>query len=726
MRGLIPNLLLCVLLIACSESKVDDLSPSEEFKTEATFQSFSPPIAYDNARAKAVSILNQMTVDEKISLIGGHNVFFTKGFERFKVPTMYLSDATQGVNIRSHLDDQLEKSVAFPSPIALASTWNKELAYDYAKSIGEECRAGEIAVLLGPGLNLYRISQNGRNFEYFGEDPFLIARIIENYVVGMQSTGTMATLKHFVANNTDYKRRTSNSVVDDRTLHEIYLPGFEAGIDAGVMAVMTAYNLVNGEYAGQSKEVITDLLRNDLGFKWLVMSDWWSVYDAEKVIKSGLDLDMPGEPRTEYPDYMKKPEFFLRNAAKPLLEEGKVKEEDIDRMVTNILTTEIAMGLLDRPIKDASYFDNFDQHEQVALQTGRESIVLLKNNNILPIDNTSDILILLTGEYADKIPLGGGAAEVKGYDHITMLAALKEIYGDKVLYLKNPTDEDIKKSSHVIYSAGTFDSEGWDNSFDFPKEVDKQIKHISSLNKNTIVSVSSGSGMNMTEWNDDVAGLIYSWYPGQLGFKGFAEIIAGITNPSAKLPITIEKRFEDSPGYGYIPEGKGLYSGWDQDHRIIDPITNVTYDEGIFVGYRWYENKGIDPLYAFGHGLSYTSFAYNNLKLENESIKAGDKLNLKIDIANTGTVDGKEIVQVYVRDIESSVTRPLKELKDFKKVTISAGSKKTIYFTLTERDFAFWDVETKDWKVEPGQFEILIGTASDKILANAKINVNSK
>lgn len=718
MKRIVYLILVCMGCYSCTKPVV-----AQEYKTDKVFQPFKTPIPYSKAKERAVEILDKMTIDEKISLIGGHNVFFTKGFEKFNVPAMYLSDATQGVNIRSHLDDQLEKSVAFPSPIALASTWNKELASTYAKSIGEECRAGEIAVLLGPGMNIYRISQNGRNFEYFGEDPYLAARMIENYVVGMQSTGTMATLKHFVANNTDYKRRTSNSIVDKRTLHEIYLPAFEAGVDAGAMAVMTSYNLVNGEYAGQNKEVITGLLREDLGFKWLVMSDWWSVYDAEKVIKSGLDLDMPGEPRAEYPDYMKKKEFFLRNAAKPLLEEGKVQEKDINRMVTNILTTEIAMGLLERPIKDASYFDNFDQHIQVALQAGRESIVLLKNDDVLPIKKTEQTSILLTGEYSDKIPHGGGAAEVVGYDHVTMLAALKEVYGEKVSYIENPTDKDFKNASHVIYSTGTFDSEGWDKSFDFSEEINQKIKKIASLNKNTIVSVSSGSGTNMSEWNDAVAGLIYSWYPGQIGFKGFAEIVAGITNPSAKLPITIEKKFEDSPGYGYLPEGKELYSGWQEDHRIIDPINDIEYKEGVFVGYRWYENKGIDPLYAFGFGLSYTTYAYSNLQLEKESIKAKEKLNLKIDIENTGTVDGKEIVQVYVRDVKSSVVRPLKELKDFKKVDIAAGDKKTVYFTLSERDFAFWDIETEGWKVEQGQFEILVGTASNNILASAKIEI---
>lgn len=720
MKRLIPVLLVMILISACSAP------PVQEYKTDTMFKPFQPPVAYHDAKAQAIEILNQMTIDEKISLIGGHNMFFIKGFEKFNVPTLYLSDATQGVNIRSHLDDQLKKSVAFPCPIALASTWNKELAGNYAKSIGEECRAGDIAVLLGPGMNIYRVAQNGRNFEYFGEDPYLAARMIENYVVGMQETGTMATLKHFVANNTDYKRRTSNSIVDKRTLHEIYLPAFEAGVNAGVMAVMTSYNLVNGEYSGQSKEVVTGLLREDLGFKWLVMSDWWSVYDAEKVIKSGLDLDMPGEPRAEYPDFMKNEKFFLRFTAKSLLDEGKVEEADIDRMVTNILTTEIAMGLLERPVKDTAYLENYDQHLEVALQTGRESIVLLKNDQVLPIDPSGTLSILLTGEYADKIPHGGGSANVAGYDHVTMLSALQEVYGDKVSYVEKPSDEEIQNASHVIYSTGTFDSEGWDKSFDFSADINAEIMHIASLNKRTIVSVSSGSGTNMSAWNDEVAGLIYSWYPGQIGFKAFAEILAGITNPSAKLPITIEKKFEDSPGYGYIPEGKEIYTGWQEDHKILDPKIDVKYDEGVFVGYRWYEHKAIEPLYAFGFGLSYTTYDYSNLMVEHESIKAGEKLNIKIDIQNTGAIDGQEIVQVYVRDIDASVERPLKELKDFKKIDITAGEKKTVYFTLSERDFAFWDVETEDWKVEPGQFEILVGAASNNILAKANIEITNE
>ncbi len=687
------------------------------------FKPFTPPIAYEDARARAEAILAQLTLDEKISLTVGHRMFFTQGLKRFNVPSMYMSDASQGVNIRSNLDDQLEKSVAFPSSIALASTWNKSLACKYAKSIGEECRAGDIAVLLGPGINIYRVSQNGRNFEYLGEDPYLISRIVENYVVGMQSTGTIATLKHFIANNTDYKRRTSNSVVDNRTLHEIYLPGFIAGINAGAMAIMTSYNLINGEYAVQSKELITDLLRDKLGYKWLVMSDWWSVWDAKKAIESGLDLDMPGEPRDEYPDYTKKPEYFVRYAAKSLIDEGKISEAQIDLMVTRILTTQIAMGLTERPILDTSYLDHYSAHEEVALQTGRESIVLLENNGVLPILPSDKISILLTGKYADEIPYGGGAAEVVGYDHITMFDGLREIYGDQVSLIVDPSDDEIRSASHVIYSTGTFDSEGWDKSFDLPDSVNQQIRRLISLNRNTIVSVSSGSGVNMSEWNDDVGALLYSWYPGQIGFRAFAEIVAGITNPSGKLPITIEKRFEDSPGYGYLPDGAELYTGWDQDHRILDPIHDVVYHEGVYVGYRWYEHKQIEPLYAFGHGKSYTSYAYRDLILNQSHIKSGETVSVSVLVENIGNREGMEIVQLYIRDIESSVPRPIKELKGFQKVYLEAGESMNLTFTLDKRDFSFWDPETEDWKLESGMFEVLIGSASNSILVSAKLEM---
>ncbi len=693
-----------------------------DFEKEALFQAFRPPVSYEAAMAKADSIVNLMSLEEKIEMIGGHNIFFTKGYEKYGIPSLRFSDATEGISLVD-FHDHLAKSVAFPAPILLTSTWNRNLARAYAKSVGEECKAGGIAVLLGPGMNLYRISQNGRNFEYFGEDPFLAARMIENYVVGLENTGTIATLKHFIANNSDFRRRTSNSVVSERALHEIYMPAFEAGIHAGAMAVMTSYNQVNGEYSAQSKYVIGKLLRKDLGFKWLVMSDWLSIWDAEKALKSGLDLDMPGE--TEDGIYNDDdPEQYLRREAPRLIKKGKVDDKNIDRMVKNLLATAFAMGFDKSPVKDTTYLKNNDEHIRAALQTAREGIVLLRNeNHTLPFHPQKDDIILLTGEYVDKLALGGGSAYVEGFDRVTKLQALRDQFGENVKYIKEPSDEEIADAAIVIFSVKTNDSEGSDVPFDLPENVNKKINRVAGLNSKTVVVMNAGGGRNMTSWNDKVAAIIYSWYLGQVGNRALAEIIAGVTNPSGKLPITIEKSFQDSPGYPYIPEGEELYTGWEKDFDMDQPVHDVHYNEGVFVGYRWYEKKNIEPLYPFGHGLSYSTFEYSNLKANAKNYSANDEVLIKVDVKNISDIDGKETVQLYVKDLRASVERPPKELKDFQKVHLKAGEKKTVYFALTKRDFSFWDEETTSWKVESGDFEIMVGASSDSIIQKARISI---
>ncbi|MBN1117854.1 MAG: glycoside hydrolase family 3 C-terminal domain-containing protein [Bacteroidales bacterium] len=689
------------------------------------FDSYIPPVSWEEADAKAEALLAGMTVEEKIDYIGGHNYFFVKGNEEYNIPRLYLSDATQGVHIRKNLDGQLEKSTAFPCPISLTSTWNTELARKYATSIGEECRAGDIAVLLGPGMNLYRVSQNGRNFEYFGEDPYLAARMVENYVVGVQSTGTIATLKHFICNNTDFRRRTSNSVVGERALNELYLPAFKAGVDAGALAVMTAYNQVNGEWAGQSEYVINNILRKQLGFKWLVMTDWWSIWDPVKTIKSGQDLDMPGHGFEEnLPTFANQPNPFLRYNAKRLVDEGKVKEEDIHRMAKSVLRVSFAMGLDKRPVKDTTLLAKFPEHKEIALQTAREGIVLLRNeNNILPIDKSKSPKILLTGMFAEKVPMGGGSAEVEGYDNITMLQALQDEFGDLLSYEKEPDDNQITSADIVIVSIGTSDSEGYDSPFELPKEVDDMILNVASKNSNVIVVVNSGRGVGMTKWNNMISGLIYSWYPGQTGNVALAEILSGKTNPSAKLPISIEKKFEDSPGYPYMPEGEDFYTGWDTDFDMSLPIYDIIYDEGVFTGYRWFEKKEIEPLYPFGFGLSYTIFDYNKMKISASKIASGDLVTVECEITNSGKKAGAEIVQLYVSDQEASVPRPVKELKGFKKVTLNPGESKSVSFVLDKSAFSFWDEESKNWKLEPGNFLIHLATSSVNIKETLELEI---
>lgn len=665
--------------------------------------SFMTPVPYAEADKRAGEVLAKLKLEEKIELISGYNSFFIKGFPQYGMPELYLADATQGVNIRRNLSQQLEKSTAFPAAIGLAATWDPSLAYQYAHSVGEECRAGGVAVLLGPGMNIYRISQCGRNFEYFGEDPFLASRMVERYVTGVLDTGTIPTVKHFVANNSDYYRRTSNSIVDERTLHEIYLPAFKAGIDAGAMAVMTSYNQLNGEWVGQSEYAINQLLRKELGFRWLVMSDWWSVWDAEKIIKSGQDLEMPGEK-------------FLKADALRLVQTGKVTEAQIDRMAKSIIRTTIAMGLYDRPVKDEAFLKKFPEHQQVALQTAREGIVLLKNKDgLLPLKKGAAKKILLTGIFVENLARGGGAADVEGYEVVTLLQALKDAYGDQLEYVKNPTDQQISSADAVILSTGTFDNEGWDRPFALPERDEVVVKKTVQLNPRTIVVVNSGGGIQMTDWNDQAGAVVYAWYPGQTGNRALAEILTGQVNPSGKLPISIEKRFEDSPGYGYIPAGEQIYAGWEQDNNMAHPINNIEYKEGVFVGYRWYEQKKIQPLYAFGHGLSYSQFEYSQLKITPATIRPEGRVTVECVVKNTGAVAGTEIAQLYVRDVESSVPRPMKELKGFSRVTLKPGESRVVRIRVTGKDLGFWDVQRHTWFTEPGAFRILVGGASDKI-----------
>ena len=701
---LLVQLVICIFLFCFKSFGQSQMENKDEFK----------PLSYEQADQMADSVMALMSLEEKIDYIGGDRNFLIRPISRLNLGEVYMSDATEGVHIRENYRDadlsmyQLEKSTAFPCPISLAATWNPSLAYKYAKSVGEECRAGGIGILLGPGMNNYRQSQCGRNFEYFGEDPFLAARMIEKYVEGVQSTGTVATLKHFVANNTDFFRRRSNSIISERELHEINLPAFKAGIDAGAKAVMTSYNLLNGEWCGQSDFVINNLLKKQLGYKWLVMTDWWSVYDGEKVVKSGQDLEMPSA-------------LALKNVDS-LLKAGVVQITEIDRMVKGILRTYFAMKLNGRK-KDTSYLNKYDEHEMTALQTAREGIVLLKNeDNILPLKKELKN-ILVTGDYVKKLARGGGSAAVEGYDIHLMLDELKKEFGDRLNYIESPNAEQIKSAEVVLCNVGTEDSEGWDRPFPLPEDQEKKVIECVDNNPNTIVIVTSGSGVRMTDWNSKAKAIIYAWYGGQIGNEALTEIIAGKTNPSGKLPISIEKEFKDSPGYGYIPEGEDLYKGWNSDAEKSHKVYNLYYTEGVFVGYRWYESRNIEPLYPFGYGLSYTTFEYSDLNVSKEKFSENDSLTVSFTVKNTGTVGGKEIAQLYIHDVKSSLPRPVKELKGFRKIELKPGESKVIQLKLDKKDFSFWNPLTKSWYAEKGEFILNIGSSSKDIKLKKEVEL---
>lgn len=687
------------------------------FSAEPSHPSCPPRVSYKQAQQQASKILKNMTMDEKLRMISGGDGFVLHGVERLGVPSVIMTDATAGIQLQPKMrHDRISKSVAFPAPVAVAATWNQDLAYDMAEAIGEECNAAGISVLLGPGLNIYRVSQSGRNFEYFGEDPYLVSRMVENYVTGLQNQGVMATLKHFLCNNNEHNRRIMHANVDERAIHEIYLPGFKAGVDAGALAVMTSYNLLNGEYTAENPYVATGLLRDELGFKGLVMSDWWSVYDPVKAVKSGLDIEMPGDDN-------KPPFTYLKRDVPTCIEEGKVTGKDVDAMVKRTLTALIMMGFDKRDINAISSDVDYPRHEKLAYNIASEAVTLLKNDNaILPLGNMDGKKILVSGCNATEFVSGRGAAEVKGYGFVSLYEALEEIYPNNVKYRRVPTDEDIKEADVVIYSTGIFETEGGDRPFDLPEEELKQLKRISDMNKNIVVVLNLGGGVSTESWIDGVSGVLMAYYPGQNGNRAVAQILKGDINPSGKLPFTIEKKFSDSPAYGYMPEGETFYPQWTEAQTNSTPYL-VDYKEGIFNGYRWYDKNDIQPAFAFGHGLSYTDFKFSDLKITDESKRNDVKFIVKVKVKNTGKVAGSETVQMYIHDDIASLERPEKELKGFKKVYLKPGQTKEVTLFIDKSDLSFYDPDRKAWICEKGYFDVMIGNASDNILLTDKISL---
>jgi beta-glucosidase len=450
---------------------------------------------------------------------------------------------------------------------------------------------------------------------------------------------------------------------------------------------MTGYNLVNGEWCGQSEYVTNTLLRKQLGFKGIAMSDWRSVYDGEKVYAHGVDLVMPGGD--------------LEDDEMVLLNNGKINMEQIDSKVINILSTAFEYGLYDHPITDSKYLANFPKHEEVARKVAAEGMVLLKNNKILPIaDNLKSIIV--TGQSADKYVSGGGSSHVSGYNHVSLMNGLRAVLGNRVTYFKEASAEDCKKADMVIVNVAVRDEESKDRPFAIDSTQEATIKRCVENNPRTIVVMQVGGGMRMTDWIDKAGAVLYAWYGGQYGGEAIADILVGKINPSGKLPITIEKEFANSPGNNY----KTSTDDKKESNELSGP--QLIYDEGIYVGYRWYEKKNIEPLFPFGFGLSYTTFKYSDLK-----ISGNDTLTISAKVKNTGSVEGAEIVQLYIQNAKASVDRPIKELKGFSKVILKAGASQIVSMKISRADFSFWDEKTKAWKAEAGDFKILVGSSSN-------------
>lgn len=677
-----------------------------------------PVMSYEEAEAKANEILKSLTLEEKLSMTQGHNRFFFPGVPEKGMPYIYTTDASMGVKNKQHMHDAseiilAERTTQFPAFIMLAATFNPDLAYKYGHAVGEEARMAGAGVILGPGMNIYRNARCGRNFEYLGEDPYLAASIIYDYVTGMQSTGTLACAKHFLGNQTEFYRRRSNSIIDERAIMEIYTPAFKAAIDAGVATVMTAYNQLNGEWAGESKYVITDLLRGTLGFKGMVMSDWNSIYDWKNVILSGQNLDMPGEDA-----------FYIKKKPADLVAEGVVTEKDIENMIRPTIATCIRWGLYDRYNSGKQYDRSLEAklpaHLQISYQTAAEGTVLLRNNGILPL--AADKKLLVVGKWFDKVPHGGGAARVTGYDHKTLQMELPKVFGN-VEFVANPTAEQLKAAEVVLCVTGTYDSESSEREFAMDKKDEQFVRNVVAANPNTIVLVHSGSAIDMTAWSDKCAALLYGWYPGQNGAEALRDIIAGKVNPSGKLPMTIERDFADSPAVNSVPEGFNLAKakGNPNEKAFHSWTYDVHYDESVLVGYRWYEKKGIQTLFPFGYGLSYTTFELAKPKILSKgkvkTLTDEAPLKVAIEVNNTGAVAGTEVVQLYIAEKNPTVLRPNKELKAFRKVAVESGKKAVVTFEVDKKMCAFWCDKSHAWTTNPGEYEILIGTSSADIAA---------
>ena len=642
-------------------------------------------------RDRAAELVSQMTLEEKCAYVGGsEDGFYIRPVERLGIPLIRMADGPQGVRNNT-------RSTLFACGVAAAASWNEDVTYEMGVALGYDSRARGVHILLGPGVNIYRSPLCGRNFEYMGEDPLLASRTAVQYIKGVQSQGVMATVKHFALNNQEFNRHHVSSDADERTMNEIYFPAFKAAVDAGVASVMSSYNLVNNVHSAENEWLLKETLKGKWGFNGFVMSDWTSTYSTLGCVRSGLDLEMPKGFCMNYKNI------------KPLIETGVVREKDIDEKVETILASLIAYGFLDRPQLDTTIKEDNPYSRDVAYRLSCESAVLLKNDSVLPLKKGSNVVLM--GPGADIIPCGGGSGSVDPLYSISLYEGMSRLGEDFPVTI---VGEDyrkavrtLKEADAVVVSVG-FDrqteKEDHDRTFALPQGQDELIEFAAEHNDNVIVVIYSGGAVDMRRWHDKVEAVLMGWYPGQEGGLAIARMLAGEMSPSGRLPISIEASPEDNPAY--------------DNYYVEEPMTkrghstlNVTYGEGIFVGYRGYEKNGVSPLYPFGYGLTYTSFEYSDLMVSEK----GDGVDVTLTVTNTGNFDAAEVVQIYVGEDNPCVARPAKELKGYDKVFIPKGESAVVNVRLPESAFAFYDVDIHDWRINPGTFTIMVGASSQDI-----------
>ena len=658
-------------------------------------------------------IVAQMTLEEKAAMCSGADFWHTEAVERLGIPASMVSDGPHGLRKQDQEGDHLGvnesiKAVCFPAGCGTAASFNRELLNKMGETLGNECQAEGVSVILGPAVNIKRSPLCGRNFEYYSEDPLVASEMAGALIHGVQSKNVGTSIKHFLANNQETRRMSSDSRIDERTLNEIYLAAFEGAVKKEKpWTVMCSYNKINGVYAAENHKYLTETLRDKWGFDGYVMSDWGAVNNRVEDLKAGLDLEMPSSNGVN--------DKLIVGA----VESGELSEEVLDTAVERILNIVFRY----EENRDKSAFFDRDKDHELARKVAEETIVLLKNDGVLPLSEQDEIAFI--GKYAMKPRYqGGGSSHINSHKITSALDAVRGMgnisfamgFDDK----EDKTNEKLlaeavetaKKAKVAVIFAGlpdAFESEGFDRQhMRMPDCQNELIEKVAAVQPNTIVVLHNGSPVEMP-WANKVKGIVEAYLGGQAVGGAVCDILFGRVNPSAKLPETFPLKLEDNPSYlSYIGEGD-----------------MVEYREGIFVGYRYYDKKKMDVLFPFGYGLSYTTFAYSNLRVDKESMKDTDTMTVSVDVTNTGKMAGKEVVQLYVADKESTVIRPVKELRDFAKVELAPGETKTVSFTLGKRAFAYYSVKLHDWHVETGEFDIMIGQSSRDIVLTKTVTVES-
>ena len=656
-------------------------------------------------------LVSQMTLEEKAGMCSGLDFWHLKSVDRLDIPSVMVSDGPHGLRKQDDKADHLGinesiKAVCFPPAVLSACSFDRDLLRELGDTVGKEAQATDVSVVLGPAVNIKRSPLCGRNFEYYSEDPYLAGESAAAFIDGVQSHHVGTSIKHFAANNQELNRMSCSSEVDERTLREIYLPAFETAVrKSQPYTVMCSYNKINGTYSSENPWLLTEVLRDEWGFEGYVMSDWGAVNERVPGLKAGLDLEMPTSGGLTDREIV------------AAVQDGSLDESVLDQAVERILR--ITFTWLDN--REEQDFTLEADHE-TARRIAEESMVLLKNENVLPLTPSENVVFI--GGFAKKPRYqGGGSSHINSFrvdsaidavrdiaevSYVEGFSSSKDIYDEK---LAAEAVEAAKKADKAVIFAGlpdSFESEGYDRShMRLPECQDRLIREIAEVQPNTIVVLHNGSPVEMP-WKDDVKGLLEAYLGGQAGGSAVVNILYGKVKPSGKLAETLPLKLSDNPSYLNFAERE-----------------KVNYSEGVFVGYRYYDAKEMEVAFPFGHGLSYTTFKYSNLKLDRSEMTDQDTLTVSVDVTNTGSRAGKEVVQLYVSDRTGSVRRPVKELKGYEKISLEPGETKTVTMTLDRRSFAWYSTELHDWYAASGEYEILIGASSRDIRLTEKIRLHS-